>query len=74
MLLDRLQQIKDCLPAGVQLLAVSKGHSISSIRLLAESGQRDFGESRLQEALPKINALKDLCSIRWHFIGRLQAN
>jgi pyridoxal phosphate enzyme (YggS family) len=35
-------------------------------------GERDFGESRVQELLPKYNALpKD---IRWHFIGHLQTN
>ena len=34
----------------------------------------DFGESRVQEALPKLDSLKDLIDIRWHFIGSLQAN
>ena len=35
-------------------------------------GERDFGESRVQELLPKYKALpKD---IRWHFIGHLQTN
>jgi len=33
----------------------------------------DFGESYLQEALPKIDALRDL-ALTWHFIGRIQAN
>ncbi len=74
MLLSRWQQIKEHLPEGVNLLAVSKGHSVSSIRQLAELGQRDFGESRLQEALPKISILNSRFQIRWHFIGRLQAN
>ena len=37
-----------------------------------ECGERDFGESRVQELLPKYEALpKD---IRWHFIGHLQTN
>ncbi len=37
-----------------------------------EAGERDFGESRVQELLPKYEALpKD---IRWHFIGHLQTN
>ena len=36
------------------------------------AGERDFGESRVQELLPKYEALpKD---IRWHFIGHLQTN
>lgn len=58
---------------SVTLLAVSKGHSANSIRAVAQSGVRDIGESYLQEALEKIEALKDL-SLTWHFIGRLQAN
>ncbi len=74
MLSARLQHICECLPSGVQLLAVSKGHPVSSIRLLADIGQIDFGESRLQEALPKLRALEEIRTLRWHFIGRLQTN
>jgi len=74
MLSVRLRHISDCLPSGVNLLAVSKGHTVSAIRSLADSGQNDFGESRLQEALPKLNELSGIKSLRWHFIGRLQAN
>ncbi len=70
----RLLEILQCLPSGVHLLAVSKGHPVSSISSLADIGQCDFGESRLQEALPKLHALKDQKSLRWHFIGRLQSN
>ena len=40
---------------------------------MAELGQCEFGESRVQEALPKQEALIDL-NLRWHFIGRLQSN
>ncbi len=74
MLRHRWQRFSNQLPEGVHLLAVSKGHSASSIRELAGLGQLDFGESRLQEALPKIDQLADIKSLRWHFIGRLQAN
>ena len=62
------------LPSEVNLLAVSKGHPADAIRDLVACGQLDFGESRVQEALPKQEALRDLPQIRWHFIGRLQAN
>ena len=58
---------------SVTLLAVSKGHSANSIRAVAEAGVRDIGESYLQEALGKIEALRDL-PLTWHFIGRVQAN
>ena len=71
---DRWREISDRLPQEVNLLAVSKGHSVASIRKLAELGQTDFGESRLQEALPKLESLSDLKHLRWHFIGRLQTN
>ena len=43
------------------------------MRELAGLGQRAFGESRLQEALPKQEQLADL-ALEWHFIGRLQSN
>ena len=52
---------------------MSKGHPASSVRCVAELGQCDFGESRVQEALPKQEELIDL-NLRWHFIGRLQSN
>ncbi len=74
MLSVRLKQIRNNLPSDVHLLAVSKGHPASSIRSLADLGQVDFGESRFQEALSKINALQDVNNLRWHFIGHLQAN
>lgn len=60
-------------PGSVRLLAVSKKKSAGEILAAASTGQRDFGESYLQEALKKIAALKDreLC---WHFVGPIQKN
>ena len=72
-LVDRWSQLRDELPASARLLAVSKGHPAVSIRVLAQQGQRAFGESRLQDALPKQKELADL-NLQWHFIGRLQSN
>jgi PLP dependent protein len=57
----------------ITLVAVSKGHGAERVRAAAACGVTDFGESYLQEALPKIDALRDLPLI-WHFIGRIQAN
>ena len=71
---DQFKIIKDSLPLEVRLLAVSKGHSQASIRKLSGYGQLDFGESRLQEAVPKKNELNDLKQLRWHFVGTLQKN
>lgn len=58
---------------SVTLLAVSKGQPANSVRAVAAEGIRDIGESYLQEALEKIEELRDL-ALTWHFIGRLQAN
>lgn len=60
-------------PDKVALLAVSKQQSAAAIRLLAQAGQRDFGENYVQEALGKIKDLQDL-TLTWHFIGQLQSN
>jgi hypothetical protein len=58
---------------SVTLLAVSKGHEAAAVRALAQLGVEHFGESYLQEALPKLDALAGL-ELCWHFIGRVQAN
>jgi len=60
-------------PAAICLVAVSKQQPGASIRAAFAAGQRDFGENYLQEAEPKMAALREL-PITWHFIGRLQAN
>lgn len=60
-------------PTSIALLAVSKTFGPEMIRAAISAGQYAFGESYLQEALPKIAALSDL-AIEWHFIGPLQSN
>jgi PLP dependent protein len=55
------------------LLAVGKQQPATAIRELAKAGQRDFGESYLQEAVGKITALADL-KLEWHYIGQVQSN
>jgi len=59
-------------PRGVTLIAVSKTFPVDAIREAYDAGHRHFGESRLQEALPKIEALP--ADIVWHYIGHLQSN
>ena len=71
---NEFKKIKGSLPLGVNLLAVSKGHDHGSIRKLSDFGQLDFGESRLQEAIPKKKNLNDLKQLKWHFVGKLQKN
>jgi PLP dependent protein len=59
-------------PGSVELLAVSKTFPAAAVTEAYDAGQRAFGESRQQEAAPKIEALPaDIC---WHFIGGLQRN
>lgn len=60
-------------PGAIHILAVSKGHPVQAIDELQRLGQHDFGESYLQEALPKLDALTSR-QMNWHFIGPLQAN
>jgi len=57
----------------ILLLAVSKTRPEQDIRSAHKCGLREFGESYLQEALDKIEALQDL-DLVWHFIGPIQSN
>lgn len=57
----------------ISLLAVSKTKPAGDVLAAYQAGQRAFGENYLQDALPKMQALKGL-DIEWHFIGRLQSN
>jgi len=57
----------------IQLLAVSKSRSVDEIRAAYAAGITCFGESYLQEAVPKMSALKNL-PLEWHFIGPIQSN
>jgi len=58
---------------SVTLLAVSKSQPAASVRAAARAGLTEFGESYVQEALGKIEALRDLPLI-WHFVGSIQTN
>ena len=62
-------------PANVQLIAVSKTRDADQIGDLIAAGQRDFGESRVQEALEKWPPLlARYPDVHLHCIGRLQSN
>jgi PLP dependent protein len=60
-------------PAGITLIAVTKTHPASDVRLLSELGLSDVGENRDAEAAPKAAQCADL-NLTWHFIGQLQTN
>jgi pyridoxal phosphate enzyme (YggS family) len=59
--------------AEVRLLAVSKTFPAQAVREAYQAGQDAFGENYLQEALHKIEVLRDL-PLEWHFIGPIQGN
>ena len=60
-------------PEDVKLIAVSKTVPPDQIRQAYESGLRDFGENRVQEAEAKRSGLRDR-AITWHMVGHLQTN
>lgn len=71
-LIENYHQIKNQLPANVQLVAVSKTHPAEAVKLVYNAGQRVFGENKVQEMVEKYELLpKD---IQWHLIGHLQTN
>lgn len=83
MIADRLTEVRTRIaaaarsagrdPASVLLVAISKTFSTDLVREAHAAGQRDFGENRVQEALDKIQACRDL-PLRWHLVGHLQTN
>ena len=72
MIKERIAEIRSTLPEGVTLVCVTKFHPVERLMEAYEAGERDFGESRVQELVRKYEEMpKD---IRWHFIGHLQTN
>jgi pyridoxal phosphate enzyme (YggS family) len=67
-----IREIRTQIPDGVVLVCVSKFQPVEAIRTAYESGERHFGESRVQELQRKITQLPN--DIHWHFIGHLQSN
>ncbi|MFZ2631235.1 MAG: YggS family pyridoxal phosphate-dependent enzyme [Desulfosalsimonadaceae bacterium] len=60
-------------PETIRLVAVTKTVSPEHIRQAMDAGLRIFGESYIQEAVTKIDAIADK-EVSWHFIGHLQSN
>jgi hypothetical protein len=52
---------------------VCKSQPADIVRAAARAGLAEFGESYVQEALGKIEALRDL-RLTWHFVGKIQTN
>ena len=58
-------------PDRLRIVAVTKTWPAGVARTALDAGLTRLGESRIQEAEPKIAAVPDA---EWHFIGRLQSN
>jgi len=67
-----IQSIRTHIPAHVRLVCVSKFNPNESIITAYETGERIFGESKVQELCEKHETLPQ--DIIWHFIGHLQTN
>ena len=70
--IEKYDEIRASLPAGVRLIAVSKFKPAEDIALLYQHGHRAFGENHAQEMKAKHEQLPQ--DIEWHFIGHLQTN
>jgi PLP dependent protein len=69
---NNITNLKQNLPNGCKLIAVSKTQPLEKLEEAYAAGQRIFGENKVQEVVPKFEALpKD---IEWHMIGHLQSN
>ena len=72
MIKKRLESFYQELGKDISLVAVSKTKTIEDIMSAYNSGQRLFGENRVQELTDKYSNLpKD---IKWNMIGNLQSN
>ncbi len=61
-------------PDEVAIVAVTKGFGVEACREAFAAGLHMLGENRVQEALPKQEALSKMDGVQWHLIGHLQTN
>ena len=78
---DRLREVRVRIDAAkgrgghaqaVTIVAVTKTHGPDAVQAAWDAGLRDVGENRVQEALPKMEAVS--VPVHWHLIGHLQRN
>lgn len=62
-------------PDSVTLIAVSKTHAAAQVVQATEAGLQHFGENRVEEALPKIERVRQLTAapVHWHMVGHVQS-
>jgi pyridoxal phosphate enzyme (YggS family) len=69
---ENLIRLQKEIPTNVKIIAVSKTMPVSAIQQAYDTGQRDFGENKVQEMTDKQHRLPS--DIKWHMIGHLQTN
>src|SRR5512141_1131339 len=78
---ERLRDVRERIDAAVArgghnqtvtIVAVTKTHGPDAVQAAWDAGLADVGENRIQEALPKMDAVS--APVRWHLIGHLQRN
>lgn len=72
MISEQIKELHKELPAGVELIAVSKFHPVEDLREAYDAGQRIFGENHVQELVAKQPQMPS--DVEWHLIGHLQTN
>lgn len=72
--IDKAAQISDRKPSDIQLITVSKAHTIEVVRAAIIAGVKHFGENYPEEALAKILEIhENHADVKWHMIGHLQS-
>jgi len=70
---EQLNQFEHETKKRIELIAVSKKHSIDKIQHLIQAGQKNFGENYAQEGIEKIKLINNP-EVSWHYIGPIQSN
>ena len=74
---DNLLRVKQTIvPYKPNIIAVTKYYGLDAILEAYDAGLRDFGESRANDAIKKIEELPEEIrnNSKFHFIGHLQTN
>jgi pyridoxal phosphate enzyme (YggS family) len=70
---EQLNQFEHETKKRIELIAVSKKHSVDKIQHLIRAGQKNFGENYAQEGIEKIKSINNP-EVSWHYIGPIQSN
>ncbi|MFM1866327.1 MAG: hypothetical protein RIQ57_937, partial [Pseudomonadota bacterium] len=70
---EQLNQFEYETKKRIELIAVSKKHSVDKIQYLIRAGQKNFGENYAQEGIEKIKLINNP-GVNWHYIGPIQSN